>query len=303
LNKSIGDMTKILRRSLGEAVQLRFNMALQPLCLHADAGMLDQVLLNLAVNARDAMPGGGKLAIETSAAEFDVTMAAQIPPARPGSFVCLSVSDTGCGIPPEILPRIFEPFFTTKEADKGTGLGLATVFGIVQQHNGWINVYSEVGRGTTFRVYLPRLAAPSGQKKEEPVSTTVRGGHETILLVEDDFLLRPSTLKVLSQLGYRVFAATNAAEALDIWQRHRDEISLLLTDLVLPGGTTGKDLGRRLLQENPKLKVIYTSGYSAKVVGGGGSYLEGVNFLNKPYQAQKLAQIIRERLDKDERQN
>ncbi|HSY16878.1 MAG TPA: response regulator [Candidatus Acidoferrales bacterium] len=299
LNKSIGDMTKMLRRTLGEAVQLRFNFAMEPLCLHADAGMLDQVLLNLAVNARDAMARGGKLAIETSSVEFDVTTAAQIPAARPGSFVCLSVSDTGCGIPPEILPRIFEPFFTTKEAGKGTGLGLATVFGIVQQHKGWVSVYSEVGRGTTFRVYLPRLAAPSGQNGiEPPVSAAVCGGTETILFVEDDFLLRPYALKILSQLGYRVFTAADGAEALDIWERHRDEIHLLLTDLVLPGGITGKDLGRRLLREHPKLKVIYTSGYSAEVVGGGFSFVEGVNFLNKPFQAKKLAQIIRERLDK-----
>jgi signal transduction histidine kinase/FixJ family two-component response regulator len=298
LNKSIGDMAKMLRRSLGEAVQLDFHFARQPLCLHADAGMLDQVLLNLAVNARDAMPGGGRLIVETSAVDFDAATAAQFSPARPGAFVCLCVSDTGCGIPPEIMPRIFEPFFTTKEVGKGTGLGLATVFGIVQQHKGWINVYSEIGRGTTFRIYFPRLAALSGPKAEEPVLSAMRGGNETILFVEDDFLLRPSALKVLCQLGYRVFAATNGAEALDIWKRHRDEIFLLLTDLVLPDGITGTDLGRRLLQENPKLKVIYTSGYSTEVVGGEFSFVEGVNFLNKPFQVQKLAQTIRERLDK-----
>ena len=298
LNQSIRDMSKILRCSLGETMQLQCNHASQPLCLHADAGMLDQVLLNLAVNARDAMPKGGKLVIETSAVEFDEATATQISLARPGSFVCLSVSDTGCGIPPEILPRIFEPFFTTKEVGKGTGLGLATVFSIVQQHKGWINVYSEVGRGTTFRIYLPRLAALSGQTGGESVPTTVRGGNETILLVEDDFLLRPSTVKVLSQLGYRVLAATNGDEALEIWTRHRGEIGLLLTDLILPGGINGKDLGQRLLRENPKLKVIYTSGYSTEVIGGNGAFEEGVNFLNKPFQTQKLAQTIRLHLDK-----
>ena len=162
LNQSINDMTKMLRRTLGEDIQVQFKFAMQPLFLHADAGMMDQVLMNLAVNAHDAMPKGGQLVIETSAVEFDESVRAQSPQARPGSFVCLSVSDTGCGIPPENLPRIFEPFFTTKDIGKGTGLGLATVFGIVQQHQGWINVYSEVGRGTTsafiFRAW-PRSPA------------------------------------------------------------------------------------------------------------------------------------------------
>jgi PAS domain S-box-containing protein len=297
LNESLSDMTKMLRRSLGEAVQLQFNFALQPLLLHADAGMLDQVLLNLAVNARDAMPAGGRLAIETSTVVFDEAMAAQNPPARPGSFVCLSVSDTGGGIPPEILPRIFEPFFTTKEVDKGTGLGLATVFGIVQQHQGWINVYTEVGHGTTFRIYLPRLAGVSEAIPEIPALRDLRGGNETILFVEDDLSLHSSVRKVLSQLGYRVLAASNGVEALDLWKQHRGEIHLLLTDLVLPGGMTGKDLGQRLVQENPQLKVIYTSGYSAEVVGRDFPLAEGVNFLNKPFQTQNLAQTIRTRLD------
>jgi CheY-like chemotaxis protein len=297
LTQSINDMTKMLRRTLGEEIQLQFKFAMQSLFIHADAGMLDQVLLNLAVNARDAMPKGGRLTIETSAVEFNETTAIQIPQARPGSFICLSVNDTGNGIPPEILPRIFEPFFTTKEVGKGTGLGLATVFGIVQQHQGWINVYSEAGRGTTFRIYLPRLATLSEQEPEDSVLTTLRGGNETILLVEDYSSLHASTRKFLSQLGYRVLAATNGVEALDIWKQHRAEIRLLLTDLVLPGGITGKDLGRRLLKENPKLKVIYTSGYSAEVVGRDFPLAEGVNFLDKPFQAQKLAQTIRDRLD------
>ena len=163
LNQSINNMTKMLWRILGEDVQMQFQFAMQPLFIHADAGMLDQVLMNLAVNSRDAMPKGGRLIIETSAAEFDELVCGQSAQARPGSFVCLSVSDTGCGIPAEKLPRIFEPFFTTKDVGKGTGLGLATVFGIVQQHQGWIHVYSEVGHGTTFRIYLPRLAKMTGQ--------------------------------------------------------------------------------------------------------------------------------------------
>ena len=199
------------------------------------------------------------------------------------------MGDSGCGIPPENLSRIFEPFFTTKDVGKGTGLGLATVFGIVQQHQGWINVYSEVGHGTAFRIYLPRLGAKSGQESRQAALPPVRGGKETILLVEDEAALRATMRASLSQLGYRVLEAVNGVEALETWKQRHDEIQLLLTDLVMPGGMTGMDLAGRLLQENPKLKVIYTSGYSLE---------EGVNFLTKPFAARKLAQVVRNCLDK-----
>jgi PAS domain S-box-containing protein len=299
LNESINEMTKMLRRTLGENIKLQFKFAMQDLFIHADAGMMDQILMNLAVNARDAMPKGGQLVIETSAVDFDESVRAHSALARPGSFVCLSVSDTGCGITPENLPRIFEPFFTTKEVGKGTGLGLATVFGIVQQHQGWINVYSEVGHGTTFRVYLPRLAKMSEQEIRQPVLIPMLGGNETILLVEDDASLRASVRKTLSQLGYRVLEATNGIEALKVWKQDRDEIHLLLTDLLMPGGMTGKQLGKQLLKENPKLKVIYASGYSSEVAGKDFPLKEGVNFLTKPFQAHKLAQTVRNLLDKN----
>jgi PAS domain S-box-containing protein len=299
LSQSIKSVTDMLRRILGEHIEIQFKFTLEPLFLHADAGMLDQVLLNLAVNSRDAMPKGGRLIIETSAVEFDKTISSQFGPARPGSFVCLAVSDTGCGIPAENLSRIFEPFFTTKEVGKGTGLGLATVFGIIQQHQGWINVYSEAGQGTTFRVYLPRLHKPllSPQKGGPVKLTPQRGGDESILLVEDDDFVRPAICNALSRLGYRVFAVNNAVKALEVWQLRREQIHLLLTDLVMPGGVNGKDLGERLLRENPKLKVIYASGYSAEIVGKDFTLEEGVNFITKPFQAEKLARLIRERLD------
>ena len=297
LNQSINSMTNMLRRVLGEDIEIQFKFSQLPLIVHADAGMMDQVLLNLAVNSRDAMPKGGQLIIETSAVEFDETVRAQSSQARPGIFVCLSVSDNGCGIPPENLSRIFEPFFTTKEVGKGTGLGLATLFGIVQQHQGWVNVYSEVGQGTTFRIYLPRLAGGSSQKSEQPAQSAKCGGNETILFVEDDNFLRPSVAKILSQFGYRVFAASNGAEALEIWQQHHNEIHLLLTDLVMPGGINGKELGERLLAKHPKLMVIYASGYSAEIVSKDFPLKEGVNFLTKPFQAQKLAETIRKNLD------
>ena len=231
LNKSIGDTTNMLRRTLGEQIKLEFKYAMQPLFIHADAGMIDQVLLNLAVNSRDAMPDGGRLVIETSAVDFGELAASQSLHARPGSFVCLSVSDTGCGIAVENLPRIFEPFFTTKDVGAGTGLGLATVFGIVQQHHGWINVHSEPGHGTTFSIYIPRLEKISSQKIVPPAIELARGGNETILLVEDDAFLRASMRAALSDLGYHVFEAVNGVEALEVWERNRDEIHLLLTDL------------------------------------------------------------------------
>jgi PAS domain S-box-containing protein len=297
LNQSINDMTKMLRRTLGENIQLQFRFSMQPLFVNADAGMIDQVLMNLAVNARDAMPKGGKIIIEASAVEFDESVKDQYAQARPGSFVCLSVSDTGSGIPPEILPKIFEPFFTTKDVGKGTGLGLATVFGIVQQHKGWINVYSEIGQGTTFRIYIPRLAKISDQKFVAPLTEPASGGNETILVVEDEPKLRASVINILLRLGYNVLEASDGASALEVWNKHRDGIQLLLTDMVMPGGMTGKDLGGRLLKENPKLKVIYASGYSTDVAAKDFPLEEGVNFLSKPFQAQKLARIVRERLD------
>ena len=297
LNQSLDAMTNMLRRILGEDIQMQFKFSTQPLFIHADAGMMDQMLMNLAVNSRDAMPKGGQLVIETSAVDFDESVVGQSAQARPGSFVCLSVSDTGCGIPPENLSKIFEPFFTTKDVGKGTGLGLATIFGIVEQHQGWVNVYSEIGQGTTFRIYLPHLAKVSPQKSEQPKPSVMRGGNETILLVEDDSLLHASVRKILSHLGYRVLDATNGVEALEVWKQKRDEINLLLTDLVMPGGITGIDLAGRLLKENPKLKVIYASGYSAEVASKDFSLEEGVNFLTKPFHMHKLAQTVRQNLD------
>ncbi|MFO1476837.1 MAG: PAS domain S-box protein [Verrucomicrobiota bacterium] len=186
LNDLITNITKMLRRILGEDIRMQFNYSPEPLFIHADPGMMDQVLMNLVVNSRDAMPNGGRLVVETSSAEIDEFFVSQYPQARAGSFVCLSISDTGSGIPPEILPRIFEPFFTTKDVGKGTGLGLATVFGILQQHHGWIQVASEVGIGTTFRIYIPRINTPTPLQPVQLTLESLRGGSETILLVEDD---------------------------------------------------------------------------------------------------------------------
>ena len=293
LNESIGSTVKMLRRILGEDVRMQLRLASPPMCLHADPGMMDQVLMNLAVNARDAMPHGGQLIIETSGVELDDLAVAQTGGAREGSFVRLSVSDSGCGIPAEILSKIFDPFFTTKGVGKGTGLGLATVFGVVKQHQGWINVYSEVGQGTTFRIYLPRLAREAGATGPAAATSAMGGGHETILLVEDDPTLRVSIRKALAQLGYRMLEAPTGNLALKVWEQGRKDIRLLLTDLVLPDGMNGKDLAKRLLAEAPELKVVYMSGYSAEVAGQDLVLKEGVNFLTKPFAAAKLAQTIR----------
>ena len=298
LSDIVGGITKMLQRIVGEDVLMVLKLSPQPLLIRADAGMMDQILMNLTVNARDAMPKGGSLTIETSGIVIDEDSAAQQAHARPGSFACLSVTDTGCGIPPEILSRIFEPFFTTKEIGKGTGLGLATVFGIVQQHQGWITVYSEPGRGATFRIYLPRLTAPLDKTIIWPALSDTRGGSETILLVEDDSSLRTAVQKILVRLGYRVLEASTGAEALEIWNQHRATIRLLLTDLVMPGGVTGIELAAQLLQQEPKLKVIYASGYSAKAAGRDFPLEEGVNFLPKPFEAHNLAQTVRKCLDK-----
>ena len=298
LSASITDMAKMLMRILGDNIEMQLKLSSQPIFVHADAGMMDQILMNLVVNARDAMCHGGQLIIETSGVEFDEFAAAQSMQMRVGSFVCLSVSDSGCGIPPEILPKIFEPFFTTKDVGKGTGLGLATVFGIVQQHQGWITVYSEVNHGTTFRIYLPQLAPNENRKPARPVVAELNGGSETILLVEDEATLRTAVTKALSKLGYRILEAPTGVKALEVWKENRNEIRLLLTDLVMPGGMTGKDLAQKLLQDNPKLKVIYMSGYSADAVGKDFPLKEGANFLTKPFQVSKLAQTIRDNLDK-----
>jgi PAS domain S-box-containing protein len=298
LNQSVAEMTKMLTRILGENIAVQLKLAAQPMFLHADAGMMDQILMNLAVNARDAMPEGGQLVIETAGVEFDEFAATQTAQARPGSFVRLSVSDNGCGIPPENLAKIFEPFFTTKGVGKGTGLGLATVFGIAKQHQGWVNVYSEVGHGTTFKVYLPRLEEAQDTKIIfKKMLATAQTGHETILLVEDEPALRTTINLTLSRLGYRVLEASTGFKALEVWKEHPAEIHLLLTDLMMPDGITGKELGQRLLQENPKLKVIYMSGYSADIVAKDFPLQEGVNFLTKPFQVQHLAQTIRQSLD------
>ena len=299
LSDSIAGIMKMLQRIVGEDVSIQLKLSPRPLLVYADAGMLDQILMNLTVNARDAMPKGGSLIIETSAANFDEVTAAQDAQAKPGMFACVSVTDTGCGIRADVLPRIFEPFFTTKEVGKGTGLGLATVFGIVQQHQGWISAYSEVGQGSTFRVYLPRLTASADDNAvTSPEMASIQGGTETILLVEDESAVRATVQKVLSQLGYRVLEASSGAEALEVWKQHRTEIRLLLTDLIMPGGMNGQELAEQLLRDDPKLQVVYASGYRGDIVGKDFHLQKGSNFISKPFDVPELAETLRHSLNK-----
>jgi PAS domain S-box-containing protein len=297
LNEVVTNLANMLQRIIGEDVRLELHLHPTPLWTHADAGMLDQVLLNLAVNARDAMPDGGQLIIEATACELSAEAAAALPDATPGHYVGFRVSDTGCGIPPEILPRIFEPFFTTKEPGRGTGLGLATVFGIVHQHRGFLRVASEPGRGTTFEVFLPALTETPAAVASADSRPAPRGGSETILLVEDDSELRSLTRAMLEDHGYRVLEAPDGPAALALWRQHREAVALLLTDLVMPGGVNGRDLARRLRADRPQLKVVYTSGYSADLAGREWHPGPGETFLQKPWSVARLLETVRQCLD------
>jgi len=297
MNKTVGNMSDMLGRLLGEDVSLHLNYCQVPATVEADAGMMEQVLLNLAVNARDAMPRGGQLGIRIAIVEVDGEHVKRQPDARPGRFVCISKSDTGTGIAPENLSRIFEPFFTTKEVGKGTGLGLATVYGIIKQHQGWIEVESVLGHGTTFRIYIPCAGTVLNESEAPAIPTILRGGTETVLLVEDEAPVRDLVARVLQKHGYKVLQASSGNDALGVWQEHKTDISLLLTDLVMPGNMNGHELAEKLWAEQPSLKVIFTSGYSADTVGKNFKLEPEVNYLQKPYHPNSLILTVRRCLD------
>lgn len=299
LDELVADVTKMLKRVMREDMALECRLGPQLPLVQADPGMMEQVLLNLAVNARDAMPKGGKLTILTEAVTLDAAAAHGNADRRPGDFVAMSVSDTGTGIAPEDLPRIFEPFFTTKEAGKGTGLGLSTVYGIVQQHQGWIEVSSQLGTGTTFKIYLPAIGRAARASRTD-LQERVSGGTETILLVEDEYGVRMVTRRVLESHGYKVLEASSGWEALELWERHGSGISLLLTDMVMGDRVSGRELAEQLRARKPGLKVVFLSGYSTDVIGHNTTFFKRPDnyFLHKPCEAATLLKTVRECLDR-----
>jgi two-component system, NtrC family, sensor kinase len=300
LNDVIGNLTKMLKRIIGEDIELKCDCAPGLPLVLADAGMIEQVLVNLVVNARDAMPRGGQLVIGMQTARVEKPQSQTHPENRAGDFACLTVSDTGVGIAPEHLPRIFEPFFTTKEPGKGTGLGLATVYGIVKQHQGWIEASSEVGKGSVFKIFLPLTNVPASAPTAGLAESNLRGGSETILLVEDDESVRLLTRRVLENFGYRVQEATSGRKALECWREHVSEIDLVLTDIIMPGGVSGRELAEQLQACRPALKVVFMSGYSGESLGKDHGFMERTRgcFLQKPCTANSLLETVRRCLDK-----
>ena len=296
MNEILAGLMKMLGRLLGEHIVLQLQPCSQILPIQGDPGMMEQVMMNLCLNARDAMPNGGRLVIRTKTGVLDAKSSESNPDAQAGEFVCLEVSDTGFGMDKATQQRIFEPFFTTKEAGKGTGLGLATIYGIVKQHKGWIQVESAPGQGSTFSVFFPAYFSPAQEETVLEVRS-LQGGTETILLVEDEAGVRQMMTSCLKRHGYRVLQADNGVHALAIWERHRDEIALLFTDIVMPEGVSGLELAKNLKQDKGGLKIIITSGYSDEAFLRGVPSQEGVIFLPKPYEPDVLIETIRKCLD------
>ena len=293
LGDIVRDMAPLLRRTLGEDIRLVTRMEEGAGWVEADAHQIEQVIMNLALNARDAMPSGGRLSMEVADVELSDRFCRAHPGARPGSHVRLVVADTGEGMDEITRERIFEPFFTTKSRDKGTGLGMAMVYGTVKQSNGSVFVQSKPGKGTKVRIYLPRVAPPTGEEGPPEADHVDPVGSETILLVEDEASLRRFVSRVLEDLGYRVIPAETAAEALQLAKKTDGTIDLLLTDIVLPGGMNGDELARDLTALQPGLPVLYMSGYAHDAIVHDGRLDEGVNFLAKPFTSQALTVMVR----------
>jgi two-component system cell cycle sensor histidine kinase/response regulator CckA len=297
LNTLLKDLDKMLHRVIGEDIQLTYRLSDDIGKVRVDPGQMEQVILNLAVNARDAMPSGGKLTIETSNAELDEAYAHAHIGSKPGRYVMMSVSDTGLGMSPEVKERAFEPFFTTKEKGKGTGLGLSTCYGIVKQSGGNIWAYSELGRGTTFKVYLPRVDESPKEEKGEDKAAEIFKGTETILAVEDEIEVRKLVAEILKGQGYTVIEASDGEEAVKVSRENAGKkIHLLLTDVVMPG-MSGRELAVTLGLQHPTMKILYMSGYTDNAIVHHGVLEEGVNYIQKPFTLDALARKVREVLD------
>jgi len=296
LNNLVVNLDKMLRRLIGEDIELITRTTAGLRLVKADPGQMEQVVMNLVVNARDAMPEGGTMTLETANVDLDENYAAAHAGVIPGAYVMLAVSDSGIGMSAETQAQIFDPFFTTKEMGRGTGLGLSTVYGIVKQSGGHIWVYSEVGHGSTFKIYLPQThEADEPTIGEHPVVSTTRGS-ETILLVEDDSQVRDLTRSILTARGYVVLAPADAQAALSMVEQDASKIRLLLTDVIMPG-ISGRELARQLLGRNPEIKVLYMSGYTENAIGQHGVLEPGTYFLQKPFTPPALTNKVREILD------
>jgi PAS domain S-box-containing protein len=296
LNETVESTLEMLRRLIGENIHLAWLPGKDLGPVRMDPSQIEQLLANLCVNARDAIHDTGKINIETGTVTFDETYCAAHVGFVPGKYVLLAVDDDGCGMDAETRSHLFEPFFTTKEVGKGTGLGLATVYGIVKQNNGFIDVYSESGLGTTFKIYLPLHATEAGRTTKIGAAQSAASGHETILLVEDEPMILDITTKMLECQGYTVMAAATPGEAIRLAREHAGEIHLLMTDVVMPE-MNGRDLAKNLLSLYPKLKRLFMSGYTADVIAHHGVLDEGVQFIQKPFSVQTLANRVREVLD------
>jgi two-component system, cell cycle sensor histidine kinase and response regulator CckA len=298
LGDALSDLAMLLRRLIGEKVKHETIHGRDLWPVKVDVSQFEQVVVNLAVNARDAMPNGGTLTMETANVTVDLQHATRlsgVEAAEPGEYVLLTVSDTGEGMDPAIQARIFEPFFTTKETGKGTGLGLSTVYGIVRQSGGYVSVYSEVGRGTTFRIYLPRVAGETHIQAPKLVTIQTSNGKATILLVDDDEAVRTVATRILVRAGYSVLSAASPSEAEAIWDAHSGPIHLLMTDLMMPE-MNGGELARRLLESRKDTRVLYTSGYTNETVIRRGLIIPDKPFLAKPFTIDDVIRKVREAL-------
>jgi two-component system cell cycle sensor histidine kinase/response regulator CckA len=297
LSETVGVLGRMLRRLLGEQIALHTEFPDDLPHIMADATSIEQVLMNLTLNARDALPDGGTITITATRVIVEANTPLRSPDARPGTFVCLQVIDTGTGMDEATLSRIFEPFFTTKGLNKGTGMGLATVYGIVQQHEGWIEVDTARGKGSTFSVFLPATHHP--MEREEAPSATPRSDHgnHTIFVVEDDESVRSLVVEILESYHYNVISAESGDAAIAQWPNIRHRVDLLLTDMVMPGRANGLDVARHCQTDSPELKVIYTSGYSGELFSSNVKLQEGTNYLPKPYLTGTLTEIIRRALE------
>jgi CheY-like chemotaxis protein len=296
LNQITADLEKMLRRILREDIDFVQKLAPGLGLTFADPGQIGQVLMNLVVNARDAMPDGGKLTIETANIELDDEYGAGQAEMQPGPYVMLAVTDTGCGMDAETRARIFEPFFTTKEKGKGTGLGLSTVYGIVKQSGGDVHVYSEPGIGTTFKIYLPLKTTTVRTESSIPAEPTRLTGDETVLVVEDEEAVVNLAKRILVAAGYTVLTAANGSEALQTCEHHPGEIHVVLTDVVMPG-MSGREFAEQLAKVRPGIKVLYMSGYTDDAIIHHGALAPGARFIGKPFNASALTRKVREALD------